>query len=293
MRGEMAEPRFHRAWPALLRRAGLASRINYAHPLSRLGRRFRIPIEGGLGETLLKLQPEFKYDIVTLFADRSPAWFVDVGANIGQTIIETFAARAWERYLALEPDIIAAAYLQRLVRLNDLPVEVLPWAAGKAPIPQAFFSKGVADASATMAPDGRPGAYTVKMSRWVASYPLDRLRSIAALPTGVMIKIDVEGFEPDVLEGGCEILKCVRPLVLCEVLRAYSAAEVDYADAKMDRLERLLGFHDYRIFYIEMEQEASGRLRNLRNVACFPRGEWRDNPSGADYLFAPGEASVP
>jgi FkbM family methyltransferase len=289
----MLDPRLHRVWPAALRRAGLARRFNYVHPLSMSERRFNIPIEGGLGEALLKLKPDFKSDIVALFADSVPAWFIDVGANVGQTIVETFAARSWDRYFALEPDAVAAAYLRRLVDLNNLPVDVLPWAAGKQAGACAFYSKGVVDASATMAPDGRPGAYQPEMMRWVSTYPLDRLLEMATLPKGLMIKIDVEGFEPDVLEGAGRILTSLRPLVICEVLRAYSAAEVEFTHVKMGRLERILSAHHYRVFYIEMEGEESGRLRSLREMTCFPRGEWRDNPSGADYLFAPAELALP
>lgn len=277
----------------MLRRAGLAPRFNYAHGLSMPTRRFEIPIEGGLGETLLKLRPDFKSDIVAMFADVAPPWFIDVGANIGQTIIETFAARRWDRYFALEPDTIAAAYLRRLVDLNDLPVDILPWGAGKDAAAQALYATGTADPAATMAPNYRPGVYTAKMSRWVATYPLDRLLTFAELPKGLMIKIDVEGFEPDVLEGASEMLATLRPLVICEVLRAYAPAEVTPADAKMERLERTLSSHGYRIFYVEMEGETSGRLRGLQEIPSLPRGEWRDNPSGFDYVFAPAEVRMP
>ena len=289
----MIDPRLHRVWPAALRRTGLARRFNYVHPLSISERTFKIPIEGGLGEALLKLEPDFKSDIVTLFADTVPGWFIDVGANVGQTIVETFAARRWDRYFALEPDIVAAAYLRRLVDANNLPVDILPWAAGKHAAAHAFYSKGTVDASATMAPDGRPGVYQPEMMRWVSTYPLDRLLEIATLPKGLIIKIDVEGFEPDVLDGAGQVLTTLRPLVICEVLRAYSAAEVEFTNAKMERLEQLLSSHNYRVFYIEMEGEVSGRLRGLKEIAAFPRGEWRNNPSGSDYLFAPAELSLP
>ncbi|MGH6956357.1 MAG: FkbM family methyltransferase [Caulobacteraceae bacterium] len=289
----MADPRLRRLAPALLRRAGLEKGFNYVHPLRLGGRRFDIPLEGGFGETLLKLEPDFKFDVVTLFADSTPGWFVDIGANIGQTVLEAFAARRWERYFALEPDLVAAGYIRRLVELNDLPVDVAPWAAGTHAAPQQLRSKGAADASATMAPEARPGAYDARTSRWVPAYPLDRLLDLAPMPKGLTIKIDVEGFECDVLDGAREILTSLRPLLICEVLRAYSPEEVGPVHARMERLEQILSSHGYRIFYIEMEEGSAERLRGFRQVAAFPRGEWKDNPTGYDYLFAPAEMALP
>lgn len=289
----MHDSRTHRLWPAVFRRLGVAKWLNYKHPFSISGRVFSIPIVGGLGENLLKLEPDFKSEVIRLFGDKLPGVFVDIGANLGQTILEAFANRQWDRYIALEPSPMVCAYLELLVKANRLPVEILPWAAGQDALPHNYCAQGDADASATMAPQGRPGVYSPEMSRWVATYPLDMLQEFSPLPQGVMIKIDVEGFEADVLAGAGKILSEVRPIILCEVLRAYQEDQRAFTEERMSRLEAILVRHKYRIFYIEMENEISGAIQAFKEIPSFPRQLWRENPTGMDYLFAPAETDLP
>lgn len=56
----------------------------------------------------------------------------------------------------------------------------------------------------------------------------------------VVMKVDVEGGEPDVFAHGSRFLAAHRPDVLCEVL----------ADADGPRLEELLSVHGYRYFHV-------------------------------------------
>ena len=56
----------------------------------------------------------------------------------------------------------------------------------------------------------------------------------------VVMKVDVEGGEPDVFAHGSEFLAAHRPDILCEVL----------ADADGSRLEELLSVHGYRYFHV-------------------------------------------
>ena len=287
----MDNPKLHRFWPAVFRRLGLAGRLNYRHRFVLAGRVFSIPIDGGLGELLLKLRPDFKSDVIRLFGDRLPGVFVDVGPNLGQTVLEAFSCRAWDRYLALEPDPAVCAYLERLVLANRLPVEILPWGAGPDASPHILCSQETADASATMASGGRPGVYTPEMSRWVATYSLDRLLDFAPLPHGLMIKIDVEEFEADVLAGADKILSGIRPVILCEVLRSYQ--ENTLAHDRMSRLEAILTRQQYRIFYLQLANQVDGAIQAVKEIASFPRGPWQENPTGMDYLFLPAEMALP
>jgi FkbM family methyltransferase len=292
MKNQMIASELHRAGPALLRRVGLSKFLNYNHPFVISKRKFSIPILGGLGEGLLKLKPDFKSEIIRMFADL-PACFVDVGANIGQTIIESFSAKNWGAYYAFEPDTLCSAYLRALIEANRLPVTVLPFAAGSNASPHSYYANGPADAAATMSPESRPDKYTSEMATWIATYPLDLLLDIAKIPFGTMIKIDVEGFEGEVLTGSNRILNEVRPILLCEVLRAYNEREVSFVNERMVKLEAILALHGFRVFYIEMENDGSGQIRALKEISAFPRGLWRDNPSGADYVFIPAEKPLP
>jgi FkbM family methyltransferase len=107
--------------------------------------------------------------MIGYFGDGLPHVFIDIGANLGQTIVEAFSVRRWKTYYALEPNPDVCAYLEALVNLNGLPVQILPWASGRMATPHRFSLQGRNDASATLAPEGRPGVYSSEMSRWVAT----------------------------------------------------------------------------------------------------------------------------
>ena len=283
----------HRVAPAFLRRVGIAGWLNYNHSLSFRDRHYVIPIHGGIGEELLRLRPGFKSAIIDVFRDKGPDCFVDVGANIGQTVLEAFASKTWSAYYALEPNVSACGYLEVLVRTNALPVTLLPWGAGSAARPQVLYAKGPRDGAATMAPAARPGAYAAGMAGWAASYPLDTMLEQIGLPRSVLIKIDVEGFEAEVLSGATRILQQLRPIVVCEVLRAYRRCELAHTDERMSKLEFLLKEQRYRIFYLQTDGNTGERLEKARQIESFPRELWQDNPTGYDYLFLPTEMQVP
>src|SRR5262249_35314950 len=89
----LLDHRVHRALPALLRRTGLAPYLHYSHGLRIGDARFRIPIHGGLGEDLLRLTPDFKSVVVSVFTHILSDCVIDVGANIGQSVLEFFSVR--------------------------------------------------------------------------------------------------------------------------------------------------------------------------------------------------------
>ena len=269
----MSRSRFHRIVPALLRRSGLSRWLSYSHPLLLSGQRFSIPIKEGLGEELLKLEPDFKSQLIEFFGPSLPDTFVDIGANLGQTIVEAFSIRRWNSYLALEPSPEVCAYLQALVTLNHLPVQILPWAAGAEAAMHRLCAQGRADASATMAPEGRPGVYSPEMSQWVAAYPLDRLLEFVSLPRGLMIKIDVEGFEASVLDGASRVLDEVRPVIMCEVLRAYVESAVDFnapADGQAGRDSGPASLPDFLHRCGRGRSEQNSRLAGNQGVPARP-----------------------
>ncbi len=72
--------------------------------------------------------------------------------------------------------------------------------------------------------------------------PLSTLDELHPDVTGpVTIKIDVEGFETEVLEGGRNLLDRIRPDIVCEVLRRAP---------RISDLEDLMRSFDYRFYHI-------------------------------------------
>lgn len=146
---------------------------------------------------------------------RASDWVIDVGANVGNVtaalcrLVESDGL-VW----AIEPLPRNVKRLAELRALNDLKqLEVLEGALssvnGRSEIrlPTSGHS-GWASFTKSWDIDRTLEVATWRLDDLVAAAPKDRRLSF--------IKIDVEGFELDVLRGAAETLRTYRPMVLCE-----------------------------------------------------------------------------
>jgi FkbM family methyltransferase len=74
---------------------------------------------------------------------------------------------------------------------------------------------------------------------------LDAERSVQELPSIEFVKIDVEGGELDVLQGGAETIRRHHPMIYCEVYEQW-AASFGYTPAELLGFARSLGYTDAR-----------------------------------------------
>lgn len=131
-------------------------------------------------------------------ADSAPV-FIDVGANVGAyTLIASEVPSA--TVVSLEPIPAAFAKLQRNVALNGRQrVLTLPLAAGRAPGELRMTCDGASSMNRVVADGARDRTILVRVET------LDAIcNDLALRPT--LIKMDVEGHEPDVLAGASECL---------------------------------------------------------------------------------------
>jgi FkbM family methyltransferase len=130
-----------------------------------------------------------------------PGLFVDVGAHFGWYTCAV-AALAGTNVVAIEPDAENCAELRANLVLNRFHnVAVCNAAVGPEPAVLALsrrsvHNSGTVTVAANPAAGGRP-------QNWVASVTLENLLDELVRPAArpVLLKIDVEGFEPAVLAG--------------------------------------------------------------------------------------------
>lgn len=137
--------------------------------------------------------------------------FVDVGANIGA--ISLPVARQARRVIAIEAHRELAGVLRSNVEANGVGnIEVANVAVGP--------SEGVARFSMPPLSETRnfgDNAFDAD-GRWSAEIEMKTLDSLAPDDTRA-VKIDVQGFELDVLKGASRLLSAVRPALIVEVGR--------------------------------------------------------------------------
>lgn len=131
----------------------------------------------------------------------------DVGAHIGNHTLFLAAVCGFKVY-AWEPHEGSLKQLYANLALNDVEVDVFEWAAGNRDT-RGRLSKGM-----WMEFDPTREGATMKLER--GEIPVHRIDDRLTVTDLAVVKIDVEGMEPDVLEGMTAHLAACRPVVYCE-----------------------------------------------------------------------------
>ena len=190
----------------------------------------------------------------------------DVGPNMG---VFAFAAAARAqiagRVLCLEPDLWSVNLLQRSCRYNRgraAPVDVLPVAVSDDLGVEWLNIPERCRAATHLASSGGGAGIdvtgTIREQHLVPTVTLDWLAHRYPLPQ--VLKIDVDGSEFRVLEGGRTLLRQHRPVLLTEVY-----------ERNADAVTTLLRELDYTLF--DYDQDETGRqpiLRATYNTLALP-----------------------
>lgn len=185
----------------------------------------------------------------------------DIGADQG--IYTLFFARKVGpngRVITFEPNPISYSHVVTNVQLNNFPnVEVRNVAIGETPgkltfaFPAKDPGRGSADELIREQILKEPGSRAVE----VDVETLDKLITAAGLPPPTFAKIDVEGFELQVLRGMSNTLKNQRPRLFIEIHGADMKAKVE----NILQVGSFLLDRGYKIKHVESEQDLT--LNNL------------------------------
>ena len=109
--------------------------------------------------------------------------------------------------------------------------------------------------------------------------------------SGFILKIDVEGYENEVIEGASKIIKTYRPIILCEVLHSESKEFIKKNTIRKKELSELFKDNKYQIWQILKSTDLNKeRLLGIELISDFPTGLcWWDSPSSIDFLITPIE----
>ena len=201
--------------------------------------------------------------------------FIDAGANAG---LITMAASKWIGatgcICAFEPSAREFARLSDTVSRNHLSqVTMVPAALGAG---RAVATLRVADAVHgglnTLGSDFGYAGIDVAEIESVDVMPLDEFVAERQLSRIAVIKVDVEGFEEEVIAGAANTLERHRPTLVIEVL----SRALEAAGSSIERLERRLFDAGY-LFHAISDGDASLRPietlagSNGENIVAVPR----------------------
>lgn len=240
------------------------------------------------GARLAKWAANWKTSLIARILSHRPGVFLDVGANVGQTMVDYLASGTGGGYIGFEPNSRAASYVDGLIACNSLTdCSIVPAAlSGRNGILTLYSLPGrPVDGSATILEDLRPGRQLHR--KRIACYRFDDIQSdlLEGRPVS-LIKIDVEGAEHSVLEGMTEFLQ-TGPWIICEILGRDSRAAVSDHRRRMSDLADFLHRAGYAAFNIRKCPDQL-TVAEVIKVDTFPDTVWtNENQHDFDYVLVP------
>ncbi|HUG22137.1 FkbM family methyltransferase [Piscinibacter sp.] len=266
--------------------------FNFAVPATPYGARFMVPIIRGVGGSHRQgVEPWMVDTLRRLFHSSGRAGLIDIGVNIGQTLLKLKSVDQNARYIGFEPNPFCVQYANEIIRLNRLSqCVVIPVALADKPGLVDFVADSEADAAASTLPDLRPGKQSVRR-QYVPTLAFDEIGSLETDSIPV-VKIDVEGAELEVLRGMKRFLADSRPCVICEVLHAHTDQQIPLLRARNDDLMSLLVNAGYVVHRI-IKNSPQTQVVELVPVPRFPDEVYTFRSSAVcDYLIIPAEKTA-
>jgi len=269
----------------ILKSLGMLSWLNLHVPIAQDGKLIRIPLLAGAGMQNILMTERWMTNLMrALFHHRPDGVFIDVGVNVGQTLIKLKRLRPAQPYLGFEPNPSCLHYLSELFRLNDFgDARVLPVGLdGTVGLKELVYydAEDAVSSSATLRGELFRPHSKVTGRRIVPLMPFDvATEGFLEAPISI-IKIDVEGAEEYVLETLSSTLERTRAPVMVEILPEPVATA---NEAKNQRLSALAERIGYRIHRVMKREEDYVGLTPVDDIGP------NQDVDGWDYVLLPVE----
>ena len=257
----------------------LLALANFNIPRNLNGQSIRVPVRCGIkvGITGEKWMSDL-FRHIFKYTDDS---FLDIGVNLGQTLIKAKTVDPARKYIGIEPNPSCVFYLRELIRVNGWSdVMIVPVGIYTHECLLNLTGRNDTDGSSTIIDDFKPASSAGETTQTlVPLFSFSTLqKSIPETKIG-LVKIDVEGGELEVMQNLSSRLMKDRPLVIIEVWNN------DGDPAKIARssaLKTLIEELEYRVLSWDISDDKH-RAVNFRE-ATLGEHEGTDN-----YLLLPAE----
>jgi FkbM family methyltransferase len=239
----------------LLKKTKLLNYVNFLVKTKVNGRSVRIPIKGSMGfENVFLVEAWFSNLINILTRDfENKDIFVDVGVNVGQTMLKVKSVRSDLNYIGFEPNSACVYYVNELIRVNEFEgVSIYPVGLGGENGIVKLYADNVYASGATVIKNFRKKGKEIKYELNIVVYKGDEF--LLNKDSNIkVIKIDVEGFESEVLAGMIGTIQLHRPVIICEVLPVYDKNNSERFERQI-KLQEILKANGYNVYLINEEK---------------------------------------
>lgn len=229
--------------------------------------KFKIPLFHGMGRFLFVTNEPWRKRTLKAVAKMNPRTVLDIGVNVGQTMLDIKEIIPKATYFGFEPNPACVFYTNEVIRLNNFTnASILPFGLGQKTEMAHLYSSAWDDASSSVLKreDAEYSSviYTKNGDEFIAQ---EDIADIA------FIKIDTEGYEFLVIQGLEKTIDRDQPIVFCEI----------FAGKKENpKIYEFFQSKDYHIY----EQASGFQLQRMNEDEIFTN-------SCNDYIFAPRKKS--
>lgn len=263
----------------ILKKTGVLKHLTVNIPIKFNKKKITVLIRKEIGYPNLFIADDFLSELMRIFLPQTSGCFVDVGVNIGQTLLTIKTIDKHRQYIGFEPNTVCVDYTQDLIRLNGFTnCEIRQYALSDENKVAMLALNEATDASASIVEDLRPNYFSDSVQ--IPCVTFDELGITEPI---AVLKIDVEGSELEVLTGMQKAIDTHRPLIVCEVLDCHSTGVLDDIQKRADALCRLLQQRQYVLFQLQQHKK---RIRAFHRVEQITIKYWSlDSYNSNDYLF--------
>jgi FkbM family methyltransferase len=257
------------------------TKLNYRRKVRLGGVELRVPVIRGVS---CDISEPWMIDLLGKVL-RQPGAFLDIGVNVGQTLVKVKSLDPDREYVGFEPNPVCVAYLQELIRDNrfaNCTVVPVGLYTEDGVLALDLFSDSATDSSASLIENFRPD-HKVYSRVLVPVFRYDAVARFVKSDHVGIVKIDVEGAELEVMKSLSTMIRRDRPVILVELLPVYSERNVA-RKSQQDELERILSDLGYAILRVEKKTDNTySGLRRLAEVGI------HSDLTQCDYVLVPQE----
>lgn len=261
---------------------GLRVRLRYRRKIRIRKSTITVPFVRGV---FLDMSESWMVDLLSELLPQQGGAFLDVGVNVGQTLVKLKAIDPERDYVGVEPNPVCVFYAQNLIKANGFRnCELVPVGLFNEDniLPLEFSYECVADTSASLIKKLRPGNKAYART-YVPVFRYEVIEKAIGVRHVGIVKIDVEGAELEVLRSLADVIRRDRPIVLLEILPVYSSANT-FRKERQEAIEEFLSTVAYLTFRVE--KTPSGAYAGLNRLSGI---NIHSDLTQCDYAVIPGE----
>ena len=279
----------------IIRAAGLRNvgkriikKVNLSGSITVKGSSIRTPIIYGI---VCSIEEPWMADILAILLKKKNGAFIDVGVNVGQTLVQMKAIDRDRQYIGFEPNPSCIFYVENLISVNSFSNCTLVPAGlhiENTIMVLDIFSDDQTNSGGSLVEGFRADRKNNRVHKriLVPVYSFETATHGIKWDAISVIKIDVEGGELEVFKSLTKCIADFQPYILLEVLPAYSSDNT----LRLCRQNELLQLvKDVRYTIYRLKKHATGKFKGVELVNDFGI---HANLQDCDYLLLPPGISI-